>query len=296
MQASFSFDRPLAIVGVGSIGSKVAWACARVGLRTRLYDIDPARAEMARREAVAIGSLAEQSVVAEHLSVAGTLEAAIEDAQLAFENIPERLDLKCRVHAQISALLDPEAYQGSNTSALLCSPLAVASGRPARFFNMNFSDPRESPLVELMGSDFTAPETIEFARAWAGAMGLVVLHVRREQMGYSFNRMWRVIKREVLRQIGAGVATAHDIDRGWMLSFGSDMGPCGMMDEVGLSTVLAIEEAYHAATAQSEDKPPAFLCKMVKEGALGVSSGCGFYNYPDPAFRHPDFLRASSAV
>lgn len=290
----FTSAKPVAIIGAGVIGSKVAWACARAGVSTRLYDVDVEQARKARETALRMSSSAEVEMLSATLVAAPTLDAALDGAQLAFENVPERFELKVSALRKIGMALAPDAYMGSNTSSLLCTPLAQASGRPSRFFNMNFSDPRQAPVVELMGGERTSAETRQFARDWARAMQLVVIELQREQMGYCFNRLWRVIKKEALRQADQGIASPQDIDRAWMLGFQTDIGPFGMMDEVGIGTVLAIEEAYHAVSRDPSDEPPTILRRMFDEGALGLASGRGFYFYPDPEFRQTAFLSSSS--
>ena len=287
---AFDPARPVAIVGAGVMGTKVAWACARAGLATRLYDAEPGKAADSAELAESWSAGAERARVAERLAVCGTLAEALAGAQLGFENVPERLALKHSVHAEMSALLAPDAYLGTNASALTCSPLALACGRPERFFNLNFSDPRVSRLVELMTWQETAPQTIGFATAWARAIGMIPVRTRKEQLGYSFNRLWRVIKKEVLRQVGEGYATPEDIDRAWMLTFGTAMGPCGIMDDIGLHSVLAVERIYAEDSGDPDDAPPPFLRDMVERGELGVPSGRGFYSHPEPAYRRPGFL------
>jgi len=283
-------NSPLAIIGAGVMGTKVAWACARAGLETRLYDIDGEKAleSAARAEEWSQGEELER--LRQHLRVCGTLDTTLAGVQLAFENVPERLELKQQVLAGLSAGLEPDAYLGSNASSLTATPLAAASGRPARFFNMNFTDPRMSQLVELMGAPETAPETIRFARDWAAAIGMIPIQVRKEQLGYSFNRLWRVIKKEVLRQVAEGVILPDEIDKAWMLTFGTEYGPCGMMDDIGLHSIVAVEKVYHEDSGDAGDAPPEFLLEMVERGELGVGSGKGFYEYPDPLYKQKDFL------
>jgi 3-hydroxybutyryl-CoA dehydrogenase len=283
--SEFSISKPVAILGGGVMGTMVAWACVNAGLSTRLFEIDRSRA--ARSQAQIEEWLGHQP---ERLMLAASLEEAIDGAQLVFENVPEQIELKAKLLGEVNALTDQDTVIGSNTSSLRCMPLAQASGRPDRFFNMNFCNPRTSTLVELMGCELTAPKTIEFAKAWAAALGMVVLHVRKDQMGYSHNRLWRAIKQEVLRQIDEGVASPEDIDRGWMLAFGTDIGPCGIMDAVGLATILSVEESYYRDSGKDADHPPQILKAMVAEGNLGIQSGKGFYCYPDPDYRDPRFL------
>lgn len=281
---------PVAIVGAGVMGTKVAWACARAGIETRLYDSAPGKAAEAAERARGWGEGGERALVAQHLHPVANLGEALEGVQLAFENVPERVELKRAVLAEIGRLAPAEAFMGSNASSIPCTPLAEASGRPERFFNLNFTDPRTDRLTELMAAAATAPETKAFAKAWARAIGMIPIECRKEQLGYSFNRLWRVIKKEVLRQIAEGYATPDSIDRAWMLTFGTDIGPCGIMDEIGLHTVLGIEKVYQQASGDPWDAPPAFLEAMVREGKLGVASGEGFYRHPDPAYRQPGFL------
>lgn len=283
--ATFSADRPVAILGGGVMGSMVAWACVRAGLETKLFEIDPDRAVQAQRNIEEwLGHRAETLVLAHDLT------DAVVDAQLIFENVPEKFELKAELLAAVDTLAARDAVMGSNTSSMRCKPLAQASGRPDRYFNMNFCNPRTSPLVELMGCELTAPETIDFAKAWAARLGMVVLHVRKDQMGYSHNRLWRAIKQETLRQIDDGIATPQDIDRGWMLAFGTDIGPCGIMDAVGLGTILSVEQSYYKDSGNEADRPAPILETMVAKGRLGTQSGEGFYRYPDPEYRDPKFL------
>lgn len=290
MDTRFDARRPIVVIGGGVMGTKVAWACARAGLPTRLYEIDAAQRARAWSQATGWGTSEEQTRVASCLSIGDDLAAALQGAQLAFENVPEDLALKTRVLGEIGATLAPGALMGSNTSSLTCSPLAAASGRPALFFNMNFSDPRTDRLVEIMLSPMTAPATLDFALAWARAIAMVPVVTRKERMGYSFNRLWRAIKKEVLRQVEDGHADPQDIDRAWILSFGTSMGPFGMMDEIGLPTIRKIEQQYYLASGDPSDAPPAFLDRMIAEGKLGVSSGEGFYTHPDPAYRRKGWL------
>jgi 3-hydroxybutyryl-CoA dehydrogenase len=291
---AFDPTRPIAVIGVGVMGAKVAWACARAGIPTRAYDTSAVQLERSLGEIHGWSEGEERQRVAGNLSFTSDLDRALDGAQLAFENVPEDLSLKQRIHAEIGRRLGADAYMGSNTSSLLCSPLANASGRPQRFFNMNFTDPRSQGLVEIMGGDKTAPETIAFARAWAEAIRMIPILTRAEQMGYSFNRLWRAIKKEVLQQWGRGSGDPADIDRAWMLTFGTPYGPFGLMDQVGLATILKIEERYHEASGDESDRPPQKLYDMVEHGRLGVATGEGFYTYPNPAYERPEWLKGGA--
>jgi len=293
MQA-FRKDRPLAIIGAGVMGTKVAWACARAGLETRLYDIDGEKVHESIARALSWSEGEEQTCVKRHLRAYPDLVQTLDGVQLAFENVFEDLGLKQKVLAEVAAELEEDAYLGSNASSLTVTPLATASGRPERFFNMNFTDPRTSQLVELMVCTQTDAATIKFAQDWAAAIGMIPITTRKEQMGYSFNRLWRVIKKEVLRQVAEGVILPEEIDKAWMLTFGTQYGPCGLMDEIGLHSVAKVEKCYEEDSGDPSDAPPDFLLEMVARGETGISSGKGFYKYPDPLFRRKGFLKATT--
>ncbi len=295
MNTSFpEFDPavPVAIIGAGVMGTKVAWACARAGIPTRLFDVEPAKAAASAELASTWSQGEEGERVRSNLHPVSLLGEAAWGAQLAFENVPERQSLKCEVAARVAALLAPQAYMGSNASVLTCSPMAEASGRPERFFNMNFSDPRHSRLTEVMTSPHASPATVRFATAWGRHIGMIPLVLARESVGYSMNRLWRVIKKEVLRQIAEGISTPHTIDRAWMLAFGAPQGPCGLMDEVGLHSIRRVEQQYCELSGDPGDAPPEFLTRMVEAGRLGEISGHGFYEHPDPVYRRPGWLEA----
>ncbi|HEX4935101.1 MAG TPA: 3-hydroxyacyl-CoA dehydrogenase family protein, partial [Gemmatimonadaceae bacterium] len=177
----------------------------------------------------------------------------------------------------------------SNTSSLPGSLMADASGRADRFINANFSHLGHQK-VEVMPHPATSTETRDRVATLLREVGFIPIVLRQEQFGYAGNRVWRVVKKEVLRQLAAGAVTAANLDRSWMLDWEVPIGPCGLMDAIGLDVVRDIEQSYADASGDPDDRPPEFLNAMVAGGKLGVKSGEGFYTYPDPAFRRPGFL------
>lgn len=286
----------VAIIGVGVMGSLVAWACAVNGLETNLYDLSP---EQLRRAMEKLkmwffdGRLSKQDAQAclGRLHPYTSLEEALANVDLAFENVPEDLELKRKVLAEIGRLAHPRVLMGSNASSITCSPLAEASGRPDRFFNMNFSDPRYESLVELMGNPRTAESTMRAAKEWARAIKMVPVVTKKEIMGYTNNRIWRAIKKEALFLANEGYADFEDIDRAFMLMFGTAYGPFGRMDTVSLDSIQKVEWQYYEASRDENDKPPKILNDLVEAGHLGEKTGKGFYTYPNPAYKQAGWLR-----
>jgi 3-hydroxybutyryl-CoA dehydrogenase len=283
----------IGIVGAGTMGSRIAYQCLLYGKRVYLYDASP---EAATRAVEQIrGWLVEQAeaggVAAEaplsQLYLCVSLEECVTHVDLVLENVPENVELKRRVFAEIDRLAPPHVLIGTNSSSIPPSRLADATHRPDRFYNANFS----APVVEVMGHAGTSEETLAAVEAFLRSIGMVPLRLKQEIMGYAFNRTWRAVKRETLHLVAGGYVDYEDLDRGWMLEFGTPWGPFGLMDTVGLDVVRDIERQYYLASGDEQDKPPAFLEAWVAQGRLGEKSGRGFYSYPDPEYKRPGWLR-----
>jgi len=288
----------VAIIGAGTMGRRIAYGCVIKGVAVRLFDAAPAVLAAAtpavRRlidERVATGRLAKGLTerALPLITVCGSIEDAVSGVGLAIETVYESVEVKRAVFAEIDRYAEPAVLIGTNTSSIPGSWLADATNRPDRVFNFNWSTP-DLPKVEIMGHPGTSQSTLEAAQAFVRALGLVPIHVRGELIGYATNRIWRAVKKEVLWQLDRGYITPEDVDRSWMLDWGSPMGPCGLMDAVGLDTIRAVEMIYYNASKDPSDKPPKLLDDMIAAGTLGVKSGRGFYQYPDPTYARPGFL------
>lgn len=287
-------------IGTGVMGCNVAWACALNGLETFLYDQSP---EQVKKAIIKLngwfwdGSLTEDqaNAASKRLHPCASLEEVVSQVDLAFESVYEDLEIKRKVHAELGSTAPPHVMIGSNTSSFLCTPLAEASGRPEKFFNMNFTDPHHDLLVEVMWNPKTSESTKRAAIQWAQTLKMVPIVVKKEIMGYCFNRIWRAVKREALHVANIGASDPEDIDRAWMLAFGTPYGPFGLMDLVGLDSIQAVETRYFEASGDPFDMPPQILRDMVDAGHLGVKTGQGFYKYPNPDYKQPGWLRKEPA-
>lgn len=272
------------------MGSLVAGHCVQNGKTVCLYDVSQQALESAVERIRS--SLAErlerdaaESAMA-RLHPCASLAECLAGAELVLENVPEDLELKRQVFAEIDRLAPPQALIGTNSSSIPPSRIANATKRPDKFYNANFS----APAVEVMGHAGTSEETLTAVEAFLTSVGMVPLRVKREIMGYALNRTWRAVKREALHLVAEGYVNFEDLDRGWMLNFGSPWGPFGLMDIVGLDVIRDIEMQYYLASGDEQDRPPGFLEAWVVEGRLGVKSGRGFYSYPDPEYEQSGWL------
>jgi len=292
----------VAIVGAGTMGRRIAFTTIVRGHETTLFDTAPAarhdaplavRRLLVDREASGALPAGTTTRALAHLRVADTLATCVADAEIVIESVPEQIEVKRQVFRAIDQAAPPGALIGTNTSAIPGSWLADATGRPQRVFNSNFGTP-DDLKVEIMPHPGTSAETLQMAMTFMRELGLVPIVVRKEIVGYAGNRVWRAVKKEVLSLLAGGYSTPEDLDRGWMLDWGVPIGPCGLMDKVGLDVVRDIETIYFLATGDPADRPPAFLDEMVARGQLGEKAGAGFYHYPNPAYTHPGWLTAAN--
>ncbi len=289
----------IGVVGAGTMGRRIAFGCVIYGKKTRLFDTRPAALEEAVRyvhslveERVRSGRLSESTVESAMAALEPTdsIEACVTGTDFVIEAVHENVELKRKVFAEIGRFVGPDTLIGSNTSSIPGSSMADASGRPEKTFNLNFGTP-DHVKVEVMGHPKTAPSTIDDAVGFLRSVGLVPIVDKKEIQGYAYNRVWRAVKKEVLYLLDGGYLTPEDVDRAWMLDWGTPIGPCGLMDEIGLDVVRDIEMVYYNATGDPSDKPSKMLLDMIEQGKLGRKSGEGFYRYPDPAFENPGWLK-----
>ena len=220
------------------------------------------------------------------------LEEALGDADLVIEAAPEELELKRQLFERLDALAPRRAILATNSSSIPISKIESATTRLERCLNMHFYSPVLGlNMVDIMGGTRTTAETIEAGKEWIRSVGCVPLTVKKEILGFCFNRVWRAIKRETLYLWAEGFVDFRDIERAWMIFTGMPQGPFGLMDNIGLDVVYDIEMVYYNESKDPKDHPPEALKAMVDRKELGRKTGKGFYTYPDPEYSRSDFFK-----
>jgi 3-hydroxybutyryl-CoA dehydrogenase len=266
-----------------------------------LHDADPAALDRAGARlrgygeaAVAAGSMDADALetVLTRIGYISDPAAAAADADIVSESVPEDPGLKGRVLSTFNELCPERAVFTTNTSTLLPSMFAAATGRPDRFAALHFHTPVwSSNVVDVMPHPGTSAETTECLLAFARRIGQIPIHVRRENFGYVFNALYTAINREALTLAANGIASVEDVDRAWMGIMKMPVGPFGMLDGVGLDTVWDITDYWARQLGDPQLRVNAdFVRRYLDRGCLGVKSGQGFYQYPDPAYQAPGFL------
>jgi 3-hydroxybutyryl-CoA dehydrogenase len=292
----------VAIVGGGFMGIQIAIVAAKfAGNTVKIYDVNPEAFERAEkiREAllssqVAAGKISEQDKtgIKERITFFPELSAALAGADLVIEAVPEALELKRKVFADLDRLAPPGAILASNSSTMPVSRMEDATRRPEKVVNIHFYPPIEQRnIADLMGGTRTSPEVLEIAERWVRRLHCLPLKVRKELLGFCFNRVWHAARLEALKMWAGGSVDFMDIDRAWMIFTGMPLGPFAMMDGIGLDVVLQVHRFYYEEYKDAFYRPPEALEKMVEKGELGMKTGKGFYAYPGPAFSKPDFLK-----
>jgi len=294
--------RSVLVVGTGTLGSQIGFQCALHGFDTVMYDIDGAALERCREGHERIGqavrkdlgtSAEEISAAHGRLSYTTDLPGAAAGADLVSESVPEDPGLKRKVFARLGELCPPRTIFTTNSSTLLPSDMAEASGRPERFLALHFANQIWiNNVAEIMRHPGTDPRVFERVVRFAREIGMVPIRLEKEQNGYVLNTLLVPLLGAALGLVADGVATPEDVDRTWMIAMKVPMGPFGTLDLVGLKTAHDITAYWAARTGDERSRRNAAYLKehYVDRGKLGVSTGEGFYTYPDPAFRRPGFL------
>lgn len=292
--------KKILILGSGTMGRQVAWLSAKAGLETVVYDISTELLEDAQKgvekiagKAVKKGQM-EQDASAQALSRIAfetDAEAAAKDVDLISESIPEDPKLKGEVFRRFHELCPERTIFTTNTSTLLPSMFAEATGRPQKLVALHFHAPETDRIVDVMPHKGTDPETVATTKSYAETIGMIVIELTKESPGYVFNAMLSALLGSALTLASNGVAKPEDIDRAWMGIMNTLPGPFGLMDHVGLETVWKVTDFWAQKTGNEQNlKNADYIKTFVDAGTLGMKTGEGFYSYPDAPWLQPDFV------
>jgi 3-hydroxybutyryl-CoA dehydrogenase len=276
-------QRPIAVVGAGTLGRRIATVFAAGGTDVHIVDVSAEQRDAAQ-------AYAEQNIDAMRathdgsaartgrITTFGELAEGVRGAWMVVEAVPERVELKRQVFGELDRLADADAILASNSSSLPTRLMVDDVQRRERVLNTHYYQPPELMAVELMSCGETDASLIDALMEQLPRYGLAPFHVRRESDGFIFNRVWAAIKRECLLVVAEGVATPKDIDGIWTLFAKPGIPPFRLMDRVGLDVVLNIEEHYASVRRGIPEEPRTLLRGLVDDGRLGVKSGRGFYD------------------
>jgi 3-hydroxybutyryl-CoA dehydrogenase len=283
--------RNVGVVGLGTMGAGIVEVFARNGIAVRAVEINESALERGRAtltgstdRAVARGKLsaAERDALLGRVTFAVGLDA-LSDVDLVIEAVPEQLDLKREVFAELDRVCPPEAILATNTSSLSVTEISVATHRPNQVIGMHFFNPAPvMKLVEVVRTVVTADEVVADVEALCARLDKVDVTIN-DRAGFIANGLLFGYLNHAVSLYEARYVSREDIDAAMRLGCGLPMGPLALMDLIGLDTAYEILDTMYRRGGRDRRHAPAPLIKqMVTAGLLGRKSGRGFYTYERP--------------
>ncbi|MDX6516835.1 MAG: 3-hydroxybutyryl-CoA dehydrogenase [Gaiellaceae bacterium] len=279
--------RRIGVVGLGTMGSGIAQVCAQAGLDVVGVDVAPGAAERAReRIAGYLGRGVEKGRIGAEERAAALARLTLGDAldalagcDAVIEAIVEELPAKQELFARLDALVAPDALLATNTSALSVTEIASASPRPERVVGMHFFNPAPVlPLVEVVRGARSGADAVEQAVALARRLGKEPV-VCNDTPGFVVNRVLIPLLNDCVRVLDETGVSPEDLDRALRFGLNWPIGPCALVDLIGVDVHVHASEALHEALGEPRMAPPEKLVAMRDAGRLGRKSGQGFFDY-----------------
>jgi 3-hydroxybutyryl-CoA dehydrogenase len=275
------------VVGLGTMGAGIAQVCVQAGVETVGREVSD---ELAERGRATIDHYLGRGVEKGRMSqdekdaAVGRLRLTTDLADLAvcdlvIEAVLEEPDLKREVFTQLDGVVRPDALLATNTSALSVSEIAEATAHPERVLGMHFFNPAPVlKLVEVVRTALTSDEAFDAAYAFAQRIGKEPIACN-DTPGFVVNRILIPLLNDCVRVIDEARVSPEDIDRAMTFGANWPIGPCALIDLIGLDVHVHASEALHGALGEERMAPPPRLVKMVDEGKLGRKTGEGFFTY-----------------
>jgi 3-hydroxyacyl-CoA dehydrogenase len=293
----------ITIAGSGVLGYQIAFQTAFHGFNVTVYDIKDATLEKAKLKFNTMSEAFKRDLNAtqeqldktfKSLSYTSDLAEAVKDADLVIEAVPENPKIKVDFYNKLAKVAPEKTVFATNSSTLLPSQFAEATGRPSKFLALHFANTIWiHNTAEIMGHPNTDPSVFKDVVAFAKAIGMLALPLYKEQPGYILNSLLVPLLSAATSLLVNDVAEPEIIDKTWMKATGAPLGPFGILDVVGITTAYNIDKM---AAEKTNDPLKIKTVKYLKENfidqnKLGVSTGEGFYKYPNPAYKNSDFLK-----
>jgi 3-hydroxybutyryl-CoA dehydrogenase len=280
----------IGVIGAGTMGAGIAQVALQSGYSVVLFDVEQAVLERASshiqqslHRLAAKGKLSEETVSAclANLKLSSDLRE-LAPAGVVIEAVPERMELKKSVFAQLEEVCEPTAILATNTSSLSVTVLGAGCRHPERVVGMHFFNPAPvMRLVEVVVGDDTSSETVTAVVELARRFGKEPI-VCKDTPGFIVNRVARNFYGEALRIVGEGTASPAVVDQLLEQAAGFKMGPFELMDLIGIDVNFDVTRAvYHAHHEEPRYRPHMLQERMVAAGRLGRKTGRGFYRYTE---------------
>jgi len=279
--------RKVGVVGLGTMGAGIAQVSVQAGYETVGREVTDELAERGRAtvdryltRGVEKGRLTKEEREAALGRLALTTELAdLADCDLVIEAVLEELDLKREVFAELDRRCRPDAVLATNTSALSVAEIAEPTRRPERVVGMHFFNPAPVlPLVEIVRAPKSSDEAVRAAYDWADRAGKQPVNCN-DTPGFIVNRILIPLLNDCVRVLDEAGVRPEDMDKAMTNGAGWPMGPCALIDLIGIDVHVHASEALYAKLGERRVAAPERLVRMQAAGYLGRKSGRGFYDY-----------------
>src|SRR5829696_389125 len=289
------------LLGAGVLGGQIAWHSAFKDKTVAVYDIAGDAIERCRTAHEQVAAIYLADLGATDADIAATrrrltyttdLAAAVAQADLVIEAVPDIPDVKTAVYKEMAELLRPETVVANNSSTFLPSDFASATGRPEKFCALHFANMIWlNNYAEIMAHSNTSKDTLTKVTAFAIEIGMVPIPVLKEHNGYVANAWGVPLLNAAQTLVTNGIARPEDVDRTFMV-FGAPVGPLGLIDMIGMNTAYNVLSYWARENGDAQMSANADYIKttFLDRGWLGLQTGKGYYEYPNPAFQRPGFL------
>jgi 3-hydroxybutyryl-CoA dehydrogenase len=279
----------IGVVGLGAMGAGIAQLAVEAGYETVGREVsDELGARAAERiehfltRKVEKGQLeqAERDAAVGRLTTTTSLDD-LRDCDLVIEAIVEELDAKRELFAALERIVRADAVLATNTSALSVTEIAAATSSPERVVGMHFFNPAPlMPLVEIVRAELSSDEAVDTAYAVGERLGKAPVRCH-DTPGFVVNRILIPLLNDCIRVLDEARVTPEDLDTAMTKGAGWPMGPCTLVDLVGIDVHVHASEALYEKLREPRMAPPPRIVAMRNAGLLGRKSGRGFYRYDD---------------
>ena len=279
------------VLGAGTMGRGIAQAAAMAGFNVVLYDIKQefvdngvagVRKILGKSVEKGKRTQAEVDTIIGRIKTSIVLNEAAKEADFVIEAVPEDIELKKKIFAELDKICKPTTILASNTSVLPVTAIAGATERKDKVVGTHFFNPAAvMKLVEVIMPIGVSQETVEIAIDFCKKLGKSPVKTK-DTPGFIVNRLLGPLYMDAAQMILEGTATAEDIDTAMKLGAGHPMGPCELADFGGFDVIQMAQDAVFNYTHDPKDKLNILYRKMIEAGRLGRKNGKGFYDYlPD---------------
>ena len=279
--------RRVGVVGLGAMGAGIAQLAIEAGFETVGREVSDELGSAARDKIAHFlqrkvdkerMTLAERGSALEQLSLTTEL-ADLADCDLVIEAIVEDLGAKLELYGALEGIVRPDAILATNTSALSVTEIAAGVSTPERVVGMHFFNPAPlMPLVEIVRAELSADDAVEAAFAVGERLGKQPIRCH-DTPGFVVNRVLIPLLNDCIRVLDEARVSPEDLDTAMTAGAGWPMGPCTLVDLVGIDVHVHASEALYEKIREPRMAPPARIVAMKNAGLLGRKSGRGFYRY-----------------